>query len=254
MPPAVVPAVELRLLAASSPSVCGAGTPMLWPFGASWGEAWRRWPECLRGALATKVGCQLAVSTCKLIPLLPRFCFSFSKRCQSRFARYRPSSCSAQPLLTLITSLRDWLRRQTLWTPALLQRGATCTLRGRTDAQAPQLRAPPGLQSSFGGRMGRRRATAAEQEKPRAIPQEPDPCCSPAAVLLVARRLCSRSGSLRPSPECERPRGLQRETAPVRNEGVAPSPPGSSVAAPASGPPPVLGSWPNFPLGTGALR
>ena len=71
-----------------------------------------------------------------IVPHLPRFSFSFSKRCQSRFARYRPSSCSAQPLLTLITSLRDWLRRQTLWTPALLQRGATCTLRGRTDAPA----------------------------------------------------------------------------------------------------------------------
>ena len=43
--------------------------------------------------------------------------------------------------------------------------------------------------SSFGGRMGRRRATAAEQEKPRAIPQESDPCCSPAAVSFAARRL-----------------------------------------------------------------
>ena len=224
---------------------------MHWPFSVSVGEAWRRWPECLRGALATKVGCQLAVSTCKLIPLLPRF--SFLQEVSSRLARHRPSSCSAQPLLTLITSLRDWLRRQTLWTPALLQRGATCTLRGRTDAQAPQLRAPPGLQSSFGGRMGRWRATTAEQEKPRANPQEPDPCCSPAAVFLVARRLCSRPGSLRPPPECERPRGLPGETAPVRNEGVAPSPLGSSAAAPASGPPPVLGLSPNFPLGTRAL-
>ena len=111
---------------------------MHWPFSVSVGEAWRRWPECLRGALATKVGCQLAVSTCKLIPLLPRF--SFLQEVSSRLARYRPSSCSAQPLLTLMTlmkSLRDELRRQTHWTPALLQRGAACTQRGRTDAQAP---------------------------------------------------------------------------------------------------------------------
>ena len=132
-------------------------------------------------------------------------------------------------------------------------RGGSALCETRTDAQAPQFRAPPCLQSSFGRRMGRRRATAAEQEKPRAIPQEPDPCCSPAAVCFVARRLWSRPGSLRPPPECERPRGLPGETAPVRNEGVVPSLLRSSAAAPASGPPPVLGLAPNFPLGTRAL-
>ena len=38
---------------------------------------------------------------------------------------------------TQLRWLRDELRRQTHWTPALLQRGAACTQRGRTDAQAP---------------------------------------------------------------------------------------------------------------------
>ena len=71
--------------------------------------------------------------------------------------------------------------------------------------------------------------------------------------FFVARRLCSRSGGLRPLPECERPRGLPGETAPVRNESVVPSLLRSSAAAPASGPPPVLGLAPNFPLGTRAL-
>ena len=186
-----------------------------------------------------------------VVPLLPRF--SFLQEVSSRLARCRPSSCSAQPLLTLMTSLRDGLRRQTHWTPALLQCGAACTQRGRTDAQAPYLRAPPGLQSSFGGRMGRWRANDCRTGKATSNSPGVRPLLFTRSRFFVARRLCSRSGSLRPLPECERPRGLPGETAPVRNEGVVPSLLRSSAAAPASGPPPVLGLAPNFPLGTRAL-
>jgi len=97
--------------------------------------------------------------------------------------------------------------------------------------------------------MGRWRATTAEQEKPRAIPQEPDPCCSPAAVSFVARRLCSRPGSLRPPPECERPRGLHGENCSSPQRRCGPEPLRVFRGSSCIGATPSSGSSTQFPFG-----